>query len=415
MHILYLHQYFNTPQHVGGTRSYEFARRFVKAGHQVTMLTARDHLTPWMEKGMIREHYIEGIHVLELNAAYRQGRYGTTLPYYKRLLSFFQFAFASCWAAVSNIPRPDVVFATSTPLTIGIPGMLASKRWRVPFVFEVRDLWPEGPIQMGALSNPLLKMLAAWLERTIYRHSAHIVALSPGMADGVKKTGIPDERISMIPNASDLELFTPDIDGAEIRERLGLGDRFACLYFGAMGEANDLTYVVQAARILQEQNDARIVFVLHGHGKRLPQLKAYCQEYQLTNVIFSDSVDSKEDVARLAAASDLCMTIYKNVPILYTCSPNKLFDSLAAGKPILVNTPGWLREIAEQHQVGVYVEPESAEAIVKQVRYLRDQPELCGQYGKNARKLAEELFSRDTLAAQLLNILLTYGKSSERN
>lgn len=405
MHILYLHQYFHTPEQVGGTRSYEFARRFVEHGHSVSMVTARDHSVPWESEGLLRRQEVSGIDVLEVKAGYNSGRQGTKLPYHKRIFSFVQFALASCWAT-GQISRPDVVFATSTPLTIGIPGIFASKRWGVPLVFEVRDLWPEAPIQMGALRNPTAIALARWLERTIYRNSAHIVALSPGMAAGVKDAGAREERVTVIPNASDLDLFRPDVDGSEIRRRFDLDGRFVCSYFGAMGEANDLTYVVRAARLLKERGDDRIAFVLHGGGKRRAGLEAFCEKHSLSNVVFSDSVPAKEAVARLAATSDVCMTMYKNVPILYTCSPNKFFDSLAAGRPVLVNTPGWLREIVQRHKVGVYVEPESAESIVERVTYLRDHPKVCQRYGQNARALAEGQFSRDVLAKELEAVLL---------
>lgn len=404
MDILYLHQYFRTPQQVGGTRSYEFARRFVEAGHRVTVLTARDRSVPWTTGGLLRRHTVAGIDVVEVKAGYTDGQYGTKLSYPQRILTFVWFALLSC-AAVLRVPRPDVVFATSTPLTIGIPGVLASKVRRVPLVFEVRDLWPEAPIQMGALRHPVAIAVARWLERAIYRNSAHVVALSPGMAEGVRRAGVPDERVGVIPNASDLALFHPDVDGTGLRRELGLEGRFVCSYFGTMGEANDLTYVVRAAQLLQERGDDGIAFVLQGHGRRRAGLEDFCREHGLSNVQFLDAVP-KEGVARLTAASDLCMTIYKNVPILYTCSPNKLFDSLAAGRAVLVNTPGWLRDLVLEHQVGVYAEPDSAEAIVEQVTFLRDHPELCAQYGRNARRLAEEVFSRDRLAQQLEQVLV---------
>lgn len=411
MHILYLHQYFHTPEQVGGTRSYEFARRFVEHGHSVSMITARDHAVPWETSGLLRKHKVSGIDVSEVKAGYNSGRRGTKLSYPRRIAAYIQFALASCWATL-QVRRPDVVFATSTPLTIGIPGIFASKRWRVPLVFEVRDLWPEAPIQMGALRNPAAIALARWLERTIYRSSAHVVALSPGMAEGVREAGVAQEKVTIIPNASDLDLFRPDVDGSDVRKRFGLEGKFVCSYFGAMGEANDLTYVVQAARLLQERGDHQIAFVLHGDGKRRGPLERSCQQHNLSNVLFSDPVPDKEFVARLAAASDLCLVIYKNVPILYTCSPNKLFDSLAAGRPVLVNTPGWLRAIVQDHGVGVYAEPDSAESIVRKVTFLRDHPEIRETCRQRARKLAEERFSRDMLAQQLESVLLKVTESS---
>jgi glycosyltransferase involved in cell wall biosynthesis len=354
---------------------------------------------------------LDGIDVVELRAGGAGSAIPTTVAYPKRILRFFQFALGSS-LVVTRLPRPDVIFATSTPLTIGIPGLVASKFHRVPMVFEVRDLWPEAPIQMGALRNPMSIAVARWMERTIYRNSAHVIALSPGMRDGIVAAGVPPAQVSMIPNASDLDLFSPEIDGTEFRARLGIDGRFMCIYFGAMGEANDLTMVVEAARLLQEQGENGVVFVLHGDGKIRPRLEAFCRQHELTNVIFSDHIPNKHDLARLVAASNACMTIYKNVPILYTCSPNKLFDTFAAGRPAIVNCPGWLQGLVEENEAGVYVRPDDAAHLAERVVFLRDHPEIVSAYGQNARRLAEEHFDRKKHAAEALSILERAAKRS---
>jgi glycosyltransferase involved in cell wall biosynthesis len=403
MHILYLHQYFTTRAGVGGTRSYEFARYLVAQGHSVTMVTAADPLLPWA-KGLTRRRQVDGIDVVELRLGYADYQSGTALGYGRRILAFLLFALSSV-AAVLALRRPDVVFATSTPLTIGIPGVIASVRHRAPLVFEVRDLWPEAPIQMGALRHPLAILLARWLERAIYRRSAHVVALSPGMRAGVIDAGVPPERVSVIPNASDLDLFSPELDGREVRRSYGLADKFVCLYFGTMGEANDLFQVLRAARLLQERGEERIVFLLHGKGRQRPQLEAYVREHGLRNVVFSAPLADKAAVARLVAAADLAMTIYRNLPVLATCSPNKLFDTLAAGRAVLVNAPGWLRELVEGHECGVFVRPDDAEDLAAAVTRLSASPELVARYGRNARRLAEQQFDRRLLGAQLLALL----------
>ena len=404
MRIMYLHMYFTTRSGVGGTRSYEFARYMVKQGHEVVMVTA-PNASSARGFGTVNHRQIDGIEVVEVQGGhvdYMDWR-ATKMGYSARIRSFFLFAFASS-RVVRKLARPDIVFATSTPLTIGIPALVASKWHKVPLVFEVRDLWPEAPIQMGALRNPANIAFARWMERTIYRHSAHVIALSPGMREGVIAAGVPPERVSVIPNASDLELFSPEVNGEEFRARFGINGQFVCTYFGAMGEANDLRPVVEAARLLDERGENGIVFVLHGNGKRRDELESFCRSHNLANVIFSDPIPDKNAIARLAAASDACMTIYKNVPILYTCSPNKLFDTFAAGRPAIVNSPEWLRELVEQNEAGVYVRPDDAGHLADQVVFLRDHPELVKTYGRNARRLAEESFDRNKLAAQMLSI-----------
>lgn len=418
--ILYLHQFFMTRDGTGGTRSYEFARRLVEAGHEVTMVTAGD--------GGERE--VEGIRVVEARGGYGDYVRATGVGYGRRLLAFGRFAIAATIAALRG-PQPDVVFATSPPLTMALPAIVAARRWRAPLVFEVRDLWPEAPIQMGALRSPWAQRLARWVERAIYRSATEIVALSPGMRDGIVATGSDPAHVTMIPNASDLDLFSPDLDPGDLREQLGVGaNDFVCAYFGTMGEANDLTQVIEAAALLKapaagadaaaagatdrnaDAEDAPVVFVLQGDGKRRAALEADARRRGLDNVVFAPAGD-KRAAARLAAASDACMTIFKDVPILATNSPNKLFDTFAAGRPAIVNTDGWQRTLVEEHEAGVYARPGDAADLARQVLALRDDPERVRRYGANARQLAEREFDRDLLAERLRGVLeRAAGRSS---
>lgn len=397
MRILYLHQYFMTRSGVGGTRSYEFARRFVRHGHEVRMVTA-------VAPGQPRRREVDGIEVVGVRAGYADYVRGTKLAYPRRALEFLRFASAATLAVLRG-PRPDVVYATSPPLTIALPAVAASRRHRVPLVFEVRDLWPEAPIQMGALTNPLLQRLARALERFVYRSATRVIALSPGMREGVIAAGVPPDKVELVPNASDLELFSPELDGSGFRERLGLRDRFVCTYFGTMGEANDLRPVIEAAALMEERDEDGVAFVLHGDGKRRAELEELAREKRVRSVIFSDPIPDKASVARLAAASDACMTIYKDVPILYTCSPNKLFDTFAAGRPAIVNMDGWMRELVEENAAGLYVRAGDARDLAEKVAWLRDNPDEAERMGRNARTLAEREFGRDELAARALAVL----------
>ena len=342
---------------------------------------------------------VDGIEVVSVPAGFGDYVRATKLGYGRRAVEFARFAAAAA-RTVLRLPRPDVIYATSPPLTMALPALAASKRFGTPLVFEVRDLWPEAPIQMGALPNPVLQRAARLLERAVYRGSAHVNALSPGMRDGVIAAGVPPERVSMIPNASDLDMFDPDLDGSDMRERLGLGDRFVCSYFGTMGEANDLTQVVDAASLAPE-----VAFVLHGDGKRREELVERARGVE--NVIFSEPIRDKTSVARLAAASDACMTIYKDVPILATCSPNKLFDTFAAGRPAIVNCDGWMRSLVEDNAAGVFARPGDPADLAAQVRSLQGRTE---EMGRNARALAEREFDRDLLAGRMLEVLERVAK-----
>ena len=366
MRILYLHQFFVTRAGMGGTRSYEFARRFVERGHAVRMVTAGEAGT------------VEGIDVVGVRGAYSDYMRATGMSNIARMLAFARFATGATIAALRG-PRPDVIYATSPPLTVALPALLASLRWRAPLVFEVRDLWPEAPIQMGALRNPLAQRVARAIERFVYARSSRVIALSPGI-----QAALPAEKSVLVPNSADLDLFDPGAPRGP----------FQVAYFGAMGEANDLSAVVAAARLLPD-----VSFVLMGDGKRRAELERAAPE----NVRFRTG--SKADVAALAAESSACLTLFKDVPVLATNSPNKLFDTFAAGRPAIVNMDGWMRELVEQNEAGVYARAGDAADLAEKVAWLRDHPAEAERMGANARALAEREFGRDQLVERALAVL----------
>jgi glycosyltransferase involved in cell wall biosynthesis len=367
MRILYLHQFFITRAGGGGTRSYEFARRFVERGHGVRMVAAGDG-----------PRAVDGIEVVGVRGAYSDYMQATALSNARRILAFGRFALGATLAAVRG-PRPDVIYATSPPLSMALPALVAAARWRVPLVFEVRDLWPEAPIQMGALRNRLGQRLARMTERFVYSRSTRLIALSPGIL-----AALPQEKSELVPNSADLDLFEPAPPAGE----------FLVSYFGAMGEANDLTAAVEAARLLPD-----VRFVLMGDGKRREAL----EDSAPPNVEFRRG--TKADVAQLAAESAACLTLFKDVPVLATNSPNKLFDTFAAGRPAIVNMDGWMRELVERNDAGLYVRAGDARGLAEKVAWLRDNPSEAARMGRNARALAEREFSRDELASRALAVL----------
>jgi len=255
-------------------------------------------------------------------------------------------------------------------------------------VFEVRDLWPEAPIQMGALSNPLARRVARTVERFVYARSARVIALSPGIRDGIEAAGAPRARIALVPNAADLDLFEP--------RPWPRDEPFTVSYFGTMGEANDLSAALGAARLLPD-----VRFVLMGDGKRRAELASGAPD----NVELPGAAASKREVAELAGRSGVCLTLFKDVPVLATNSPNKLFDTFAAGRPAIVNMDGWMRRLVEDNEAGLYAPAGDAEALAAAIGRLRDDPALAERMGLNARALAERDFDRDELAARALGVL----------
>lgn len=399
MRILYLHQFFATRESsLGLIRSYEFARRWVEQGHEVTVITSSSRLPVEYSETLYGAGEIDGIRVLSVRVAY-DNRFGTA----RRLWSFLTFMFGATRLAL-RAGKHDVVFATSTPLTVGIPGWIAAAWRRTPFVFEVRDLWPEAAIQMGAISrNGLIGRVAKAAERFLYHRASYVIGLSPGMVDGILAEGKPRDRVRMVPNSSDLDLFSPGPKDAELVERYGLGSRFVVGYAGAIGPSNAVEdNVPEAARLLAEAGRSDIVFLIAGDGKSLPALKQRCEG--LDNVIFAGSMP-KAEVPRFTRTCDTLMVLFADKPILATNSPNKFFDGLATGRPMLVNSAGWTKDLVEENQCGMYFPAQNGAALAEAVARLADDAELLERFGYNARKLAEERFARDLLAQQVLETL----------
>lgn len=400
MRILYVHQFFATRESsLGLIRSYEFARRWVADGHEVTIITSSSRLPEEYDRKLFSEGEIDGIRVRSVRV-----HYSNYMGYGRRMWSFIMFTLGATWLA-STAGKHDVVFATSTPLTVGIPGWVAATIRRTPFVFEVRDLWPEAAIQMGALKRTgMLARIAKSLERFLYRQSTDVIALSPGMAAGVVAEGVSPANVHLVPNCSDLDLFHPGAKDEAFLGGLGIGpDAFIVGYAGAIGPSNAVEAIVpEAARTLAERGRSDIVFVIAGDGKSLPALQDAVDG--LTNVRFVGSLP-KKDVPVLTRSADVLMTLFADVPILATNSPNKFFDGLASGRPMIVNSPGWTKELVEESSCGAYVPAEDGVALADVIERFASDPERLAQMGRNARQLAQERFDRTLQAQRLLDIL----------
>lgn len=391
MNILYIHQYFKTPVEPGGTRSYWIAQELIKSGHHVTMITSQ-------EKGAVdrEEKVIAGIKVVYLKNAYSQD-----MSIMQRLQSFLGFVWKSLKEARKQ-NNTDLVIATSTPLTVGITALYMKWVKKVPFIFEVRDLWPEVPIQMGALTNPMLVKSTRWFEKKIYKNATFVIALSPGMHDGVLKY-IPREKTAMIPNMSKIDKFWPRQKDEQLEIELGLlPSAFKVIHFGALGLANGIDSVLNTARLMKDDKSVQFIFL--GSGSTEGELKAFCEKEGMDNVFFLPKAPM-EKTSEIVNFCDVSMVSFRDLPILYTNSPNKLFDSLSAGKPVIVNSAGWTKAMVEKYNCGYYVNPKNPDELADKIKYLQDHPEVVRQMGKNARKLAEEKYDKSILSRQFVNIV----------
>ena len=394
MKILYIHQYFITPKEPGGTRSYWIAQEMIKQGHEVVMLTAS---SKFEEK--IKRVTIDGIKVIYVKEEYDQ-----KMSIFKRLLVFVKFMIKSTMIAYKE-KEIELVVATSTPLTIGFPALILKWFKRIPYVFEVRDLWPEVPIQMGALKNPLIKFLAVGFEKLIYKNAVHIIALSPGMQEGVAKF-VPKEKISMIPNMSKKDEFWPRSRNIEFLKSLHIKeDSFKIVHFGSLGLANGADTIIESARLLKE--DSSIEFLFVGGGSTEQELKDICTKDNIQNVKFLGKF-SMEDTSEIVNFSDVSIVSFKDLPILYTNSPNKLFDSLSAGKPIIVNSNGWTKNLVEKYECGFYVNPNEPMDLVQRIKYLQNHPDIAMKMGVNSRMLAANKYDKSILTKEFVEVIEKY-------
>ena len=398
MKILYLHQYFSTPKMAGGLRSYEAARRLVRMGHEVHMITSKsgDEFTA---DGEFSEDEA-GIHVHWLEVPY-----SNRMSYGERIKAFFKFAWRAGIEA-SHL-KGDVVFATSTPLTIALPAIYAAKRNKVPMVLEIRDLWPEVPIAVGALKNPVTIAVARWLERFSYRNSAYIIALSPGMKEGIVATGYPEDRVTVIPNSCDLELFEVDMDlGREIRQRYDwLKDRPLVIYAGTLGLVNGVDYFAHLASEVSS-HDQEIRFAVIGTGREDSKVRAVAEELGVLNKnFFMIPVAPKYEIAAWLSAADFATSFVIDLKELWNNSANKFFDTLAAGKPIAINHEGWQADIIRETGAGLILSAKDINsAALNILNAVRDNAWL-ETAGMAAKKLAEQRFNREQAVIQLEHIL----------
>ncbi len=390
MKILILHQHFHTPQTGGALRSYYLARALSDRGIQTVVITAHN------ERGYRRQD-VEGVEVHYLPVVY-DNKFGFTA----RGISFLRFAWKSArlagqWRDVS------MCYAMSVPLTVGLAAGWMKRRHKIPFLFEVGDLWPDAPIQLGYVQNYFFRRFLYAVEKWIYRQADSIVALSPAIQSAIEKK-IPGKTIHLIPNMADIDCFRPTPKEEQLERKFDVREKFVVTYAGAVGVANGLDYFLEIARASHKAN-LPIQFFLCGEGAVLDRLKANAGRLGLRNLTFV-GFQNREGVRDLLSVSDAAFVCYKNVPVLETGSPNKYFDGLAAGKLIVINFGGWIKKEIEVNRCGIYVDPKEPGDFVGNIQpFVEDKTRLL-DYQEASRRLGMTTYSRDMLSAKFADLFI---------
>lgn len=400
MRILYFYQYFTTPKGAWSTRAYEFARRWVEAGDHVTVVTSVYDKSDLRPAGLISRQLIDGIHVVVIGVPL-SNRHGFAL----RLFTFLAYALVSSWYALTL--RADVVVTSSGPITSSVPGLLARYLRRLPWVFEIRDIWPDGAIELGILRSGLLIRLSRWLERLCYQSARRLVALSDGMARLILSR-TPGARVDVVPNAADNELVASLGPQAPLPEWTRGNDLIT--YAGTLGVANACGQILQAAKFLQDWGVDPVRIVLIGDGKERTELERMSAELGLCNTHFV-GLQPRERVLAWLRQSYCTLLVLRNTPIIATGSPNKLFDSLAAGVPVLQNTQDWMKDLLERESCGITVPPDDPEALAAAIRSLLMDRERRENLAANALRVARDQFDRGFLAGKMRRILHEAAKA----
>ncbi len=406
MHILLIHQAFAALDEPGGTRHHEFARYLAARGHRVTVIASPvSYLTGRINPPFTIHHTPNENQNITILRAYTYSALHKSFVH--RVFAFLSFMTSSFWIGL-GVKNVDVVWGTSPPIFQGFTAWLLARLKRVPFLFEVRDLWPEFAIAVGVLRNRSLIRLSLWLEHFLYRRADRVMVNSPGYVAHVTERGA--KRVDIIPNGADPEMFDPTNNGLEFRLTNHLEDKFILLYAGAHGLSNDLGVALEAAKILQDvQFTSEVTFTFLGDGKEKTALQKQAAGMGLTNILFLPPIPKTEMAAALAGA-DACLAILKPIEEYKTTYPKKIFDYMAAGRPVVLAIDGVIRQVVEAAGCGIFVQPGNPSALAEAIKTLAIDPERSRKMGLAGRKYLEEHSSRAVIAEQLLEVLKSMSR-----
>jgi len=407
MKILLIHQYFLEKDDGGGSRFNEMTKTWSELGHEITVLAGMMHANGTEKRQEYKgKYFVKKQHnKVEVVRCHVSESYNSS--FLGRLWGYFSFVFSSIYAGLFKISgKYDVILVTSPPLFVGITAYVLSLLKRTPFIFEVRDLWPESAIDTGVLTNKAIISLAYWFESFIYKKAELINVLTPAFRDKlIQNKGIKKEKVIFIPNAADFSLsdkiLKSSFDRVAFRKQQDFDDKKVIIYVGAHGVANHLIQVIETADLIKAEMP-EVLFLLIGGGMQKEMLMKKAKEMSLNNVQFIDSVP-KTEVFKYILAADFGSSVLKKVDTFKTIYSNKTFDYMACKRPIFMLIDGVSRELVEEAKCGVYVEPENTKEYAKRIQeMLATSAEHQKQMGNAGYKFAKANFDREVLAKNYL-------------
>jgi len=398
MKILYFYQYYSTPKGSWGTRVHEFSQEWVKQGHEVQVITSIYSKSDLTAKNFIEHQNFGGVKVTVINVQIDNKQH-----FLKRIFTFLTYAICSIWFALTL--KTDVVITSSGPITVGIPGLVAKYVRRKKLIFEVRDLWPEGAIELGLIRYPFFQKIAFLLESRCYKASSLVVALSVGMKKNINKR-FPMVNVIDVTNAANIPLFS----NKQTFEGQGkLEKKKYAIYTGNIGIVNNSVWLLEAAKALQSLGRKDIKLLIIGEGQQRELIEQEIQLHKLETIMVWGLMPKELLVGYIQNAM-ISLVPLKGSPVLDTSSPNKFFESLAAGTPVIQNTQGWMKDFLAMHEIGYTLDPNDPVQLAEKLIELDLQRDKLERMGARASQIAAEQFDKNFLANKMLNGILEATK-----
>jgi glycosyltransferase involved in cell wall biosynthesis len=401
LRILILTHHFPPEVSAGASRFYEMAKIWIEAGHSVTVVACvPNHPAgvpyPGYKNKLWTRSNVEGIDVIRVWTFLAPNR-----GVIRRALSFSSYL-VSATAAAPFLPAPDIVISTVPHFFCGLAGYSVSRFRRVPWLLDIRDLWPDSIVSVGAIRPGRIIRMLQTIERFCYRRASHIVSASRAYLPHFARANVASEKISVVTNGVNFDLFDKPVDPHAFRRLHNLEGKFVASYVGTHGLAHELDVILEAASRLRSRDN--IAFVLVGDGSERQTLLERCRKMDLRNVLMLPQLP-RDQIPLVWAATDAAIVTLRSTPLFELVIPSKMFEAMVMRRPIILGLRGEAQRIVEEGNCGVTFQPGNADDLAKQVLALAENPGLCEQFGENGYHLVRLEYDREKLASKYLEVI----------